>query len=164
MLEQTTRRPDVAVLVATLALVLAGALLTGGFHAVLRASADRATADGASVLAQQALRGFAGAASYDGLAAIEPGRDSLVTRVWLVDGDRFRGGYAVRVARLDEAAFTVRATGRLQGTGRPVLCAVDEVWRANGDAKLTRVSAAGAPICNGVRRSELALRDGPPAP
>jgi hypothetical protein len=153
------RRDGFALATALASIVLVGALLTGGFYSVFRDSLARQAAEGAGILAQEALRAFAQDADPRELAKLDVGRDSLVTRVHIITGDTQSGAITVLVGHVAPSTFAIKSTGRLETRQGPVICSVDLHWRPASEQDRLRISPALQPVCNGTPApSEIHVR------
>jgi hypothetical protein len=156
------RREGKALLSATLAMIAVGVTLTGGFLGMWQKSLEQRAADGASILAQEALHQFAADVQPDQLASIQQGRDTIMTRLFVTAGDSVTGGYTVLVARLDDTVYAVKSTGRLVANGVPMLCSVNVVWRTDDWSGRNRVVDGRRPTCRGQpQRSNMMIRTSP---
>lgn len=142
-------------LVAALAsVVTVGIVLTAGFYSVVRASTDQHALQGAGILAQEAMRGFAEQANADQLGRLELGRDTLVTRVRILTRGTLSGAYTVHVGHVAPHTFTIKSTGRFETSRGPKICSVDIRWQPHTPEDRLELPAL-APICNGSRSHDV---------
>jgi hypothetical protein len=153
------RRDGFALATALVSVLVVGVALTGGFYSMFQTELQRRAAEGAGVLAQEALRAFARQASAEDLARIELGSDSLVTRVQIITGESMAGAFTVQVGHVEPSTYAIKSTGRLETPRGPVICSVDLRWSPAQPEDRLRVSPALQPVCNGqAPRSTILLR------